>query len=57
MGNHTLKFGFLLDKASKNEYSGTQNEAPAFWGACCGQQLMRNALADVLTQGSLVGFR
>jgi hypothetical protein len=55
MGNHTLKFGFLLDKASKNEYSGTQNEAPAFWGACCGNN-SGNALADVLTQGSLWGF-
>jgi len=54
-GNHTLKAGFLLDKASKNEYSGTQNEAPQFWGACCGNN-SGNALADVLTQGSLFGF-
>jgi len=47
MGNHTLKIGFLLDKASKNEYSGTQNETPQFWGA---------GLQSVLTRGSLIGF-
>ena len=55
MGNHTFKAGFLLDKASKNEISGTQNETPAFWGACCGNN-SGNALADALTQGSLWGF-
>jgi len=55
MGNHIFKAGFLWDKASKNEISGTQNEAPAFWGACCGNN-STNALADVLTKGSLWGF-
>jgi len=55
MGNHIFKAGFLWDKASKTEISGTQNEAPAFWGACCGNN-SGNALADVLTQGSLFGF-
>jgi len=55
MGNHTFKAGFLLDKASKNEISGTQNETPAFWGACCGNN-STNALADALTKGSLWGF-
>ncbi|MEP6848376.1 MAG: carboxypeptidase regulatory-like domain-containing protein, partial [Acidobacteriota bacterium] len=54
-GNHTLKAGFLWDKASKNEYSGTQNETPAFWGACCANN-SGNALADVLTKGSHFGF-
>src|SRR6185369_17498175 len=55
MGNHVLKAGFLWDKASKNEISGTQNETPAFWGACCGNN-STNALADVLTKGSRFGF-
>jgi len=55
MGNHVLKAGFLWDKASKNEISGTQNETPAFWGACCGNN-SGNALADVLTKGSRFGF-
>jgi len=55
MGNHVLKAGFLWDKASKNEISGTQNETPAFWGACCGNN-STNALADVLTNGSRFGF-
>jgi len=65
MGNHTLKAGFLLDKASKNEISGTQNETPAFWGACCdtvvnnvlvSRNNSSNALADALTNGSHWGF-
>ncbi|HYJ90225.1 MAG TPA: hypothetical protein VEV84_02870, partial [Pyrinomonadaceae bacterium] len=66
MGNHIFKAGFLWDKASKNEISGTQNETPAFWGACCNLTDAQgnvityynsgNALADVLTQGSHFGY-
>ncbi len=54
-GNHTLKMGFLYDTAAKNEDSGPNNEATQFWGACCGNN-SGNALADVLTNGSLFGF-
>jgi hypothetical protein len=54
-GNHTLKMGFLYDTASKDEDSGPNNEATQFWGPCCGNN-SGNALADVLTNGSLFGF-
>ena len=55
MGSHSLKTGFLFDKAQKNEDSSPQGESPAFWGACCGNN-SGNTLADILTQGSLFGF-
>ena len=55
MGNHALKMGFLFDTAAKNEDSGPNNEATQFWGPCCGNN-SGNALADVLTTGSLFGF-
>lgn len=54
-GNHTMKMGFLLDKAAKNEDSGSSNETPQFWGACCANN-SGNYLADVLTRGSRFGF-
>ncbi len=54
-GNHTLKMGFLYDTAAKDEDSGPNNEAVQFWGACCGNN-SGNAVADVLTKGSLFGF-
>ena len=54
-GNHTLKMGFLYDTAAKNEDSGPNNESTQFWGACCGNN-SGNALADILTNGSLFGF-
>ena len=54
-GNHTLKMGFLLDKAAKTEFSGGSNETPQFWGACC-QTNSGNYLADILTRGSTFGF-
>jgi hypothetical protein len=54
-GNHVLKMGFLFDTASKNEDSGPNNESVQFWGACCGNN-SGNAVADVLTKGSLFGF-
>ena len=54
-GNHTLKMGFLLDKAAKTEFSGGANETPQFWGACC-QTNSGNYLADILTRGSTFGF-
>ncbi|MEP6900569.1 MAG: carboxypeptidase regulatory-like domain-containing protein [Actinomycetota bacterium] len=54
-GNHSLKTGFLFDKAQKNEDSSPQGESPAFWGACCGNN-SGNYLADILTTGSMFGF-
>ena len=54
-GNHTFKLGFLFDSAAKNEDSGPNNETVQFWGPCCGNN-SGNALADVLTRGSLFGF-
>ncbi len=54
-GNHTFKMGFLFDTAAKNEDSGPNNEAVQFWGPCCANN-SGNALADVLTRGSLFGF-
>ncbi len=54
-GNHVLKLGFLFDTAAKNEDSGPNNESVQFWGACCGNN-SGNAVADVLTKGSLFGF-
>jgi Carboxypeptidase regulatory-like domain/TonB-dependent Receptor Plug Domain len=54
-GNHVLKTGFLYDTAAKNEDSGPNNEAIQFWGPCCGNN-SGNAVADVLTKGSLFGF-
>jgi Carboxypeptidase regulatory-like domain/TonB-dependent Receptor Plug Domain len=53
--NHVLKMGFLYDTAAKNEDSGPNNEAIQFWGPCCGNN-SGNAVADVLTKGSLFGF-
>lgn len=55
MGNHVFKMGFLFDTAAKNEDSGPANEAVQFWGPCCGNN-SGNALADILTKGSLFGF-
>lgn len=46
-GNHTLKLGFLFDKATKVEDSGPNNEAVQFWGA---------NLPTILTRGTLIGF-
>lgn len=54
-GNHTMKMGFLFDKAAKNEDSGPNNEATQFWGACCADN-SGNYLADLLTRGSQFGF-
>ena len=54
-GNHAFKAGFLFDTAGKDEDSGPSNETPQFWGACCSNN-SGNALADVLTRGSLFGF-
>jgi hypothetical protein len=47
MGNHSLKMGFLFDKAAKAEDAGPSNETPQFWGA---------TLPSVLTLGSEIGF-
>jgi hypothetical protein len=63
-GNHTIRFGGLLDKAAKDEDSGPNNEAVQFWGptACCGGDGVGPAnwgnsmLIDLLTEGSLFGF-
>ncbi|MEZ5426955.1 MAG: carboxypeptidase regulatory-like domain-containing protein [Pyrinomonadaceae bacterium] len=54
-GNHTMKMGFLWDRARKIEDSGPNNETPQFWGACCSNN-SGNYLADILTQGSFFGF-
>ncbi|MDQ3710662.1 MAG: Plug and carboxypeptidase regulatory-like domain-containing protein [Acidobacteriota bacterium] len=54
-GNHSLKMGFLFDKAKKIEDSGPNNETAQFWGACCSNN-SGNYLADVLTRGSVFGF-
>jgi hypothetical protein len=56
-GNHTLKTGFLFDKAGKDEDSGPNNESVQFWGpgGCC-QGSSGNALADILTRGTFFGF-
>ena len=54
MGSHSLKMGFLFDKAQKNEDSSPQGESPAFWGQ--GDINSGNYLASILTQGSLFGF-
>jgi hypothetical protein len=55
LGNHSLKTGFLFDKAAKNEDSGPNNEAVQFWGNCCNNN-SGNYLADILTRGSFFGF-
>ena len=56
-GNHSLKMGFLFDKATKIEDSGPSNETPAFWGAgSAATNGSGNALADVLTRDSYFGF-
>jgi hypothetical protein len=55
-GNHTLKAGFLYDRASKNEDSGPNNEAVQFWGGGASSGGSGNGLADFLTQGSFFGF-
>ncbi|MDQ6787491.1 MAG: Plug and carboxypeptidase regulatory-like domain-containing protein [Acidobacteriota bacterium] len=54
-GNHSLKTGFLFDKAAKTEDSGPNNEAVQFWGNCCNNN-SGNYLADILTRGSFFGF-
>lgn len=54
-GNHTMKMGFLYDRAAKNEDSGPNNETVQFWGANGGNN-SGNTLADVLTKGSLFGY-
>ena len=56
-GNHTMKMGFLYDKAGKDEDSGPNNESVQFWGpgGCC-QGSTGNALADFLTRGTYFGF-
>lgn len=51
-GNHSLKMGFLFDKATKIEDSGPNNEAIQFWGAADGG----NYLTRILTRGSFFGF-
>jgi hypothetical protein len=61
MGNHTLKFGFLMDKAAKNEDSGPNNEAVQFWGpsGCCqgnSGNWGNGMLQDLLTRGTYFGF-
>ncbi|HUF04604.1 MAG TPA: carboxypeptidase regulatory-like domain-containing protein [Aridibacter sp.] len=62
-GNHTIRFGGLLDKAAKDEDSGPNNEAVQFWGpsACCGDGVFsgnwgNGMLQDLLTEGSRFGF-
>lgn len=54
-GNHTIKLGVLYDKASKDEDSGPNNEAPQF---CCGtsNNSSGNGLRDLLTRGTFWGF-
>lgn len=56
-GNHTLKMGFLHDKAGKDEDSGPSNESVQFWGGagCCSGS-SGNGLADFLTRGTFFGF-
>jgi hypothetical protein len=56
-GNHTMKMGFLYDKAGKDEDSGPSGESVQFWGpgGCC-QGNTGNALADFLTRGTYFGF-
>lgn len=58
-GNHTLKMGFLYDRAAKDEDSGPNNEATQFWGACCENNASwgdGGAIINVLTRGVYFGF-
>lgn len=60
-GNHTLKFGFLWDRAAKDEDSGPNNEAVQFWGpsGCCqgnSGNWSNGMLQDLLTRGTFFGF-
>lgn len=58
-GNHTLKMGFLVDKAAKNEDSGPNNEATQFWGACCQNNASwgdGGGIINLLTKGTFFGF-
>ncbi|MEQ1762112.1 MAG: carboxypeptidase regulatory-like domain-containing protein [Pyrinomonadaceae bacterium] len=61
MGNHSLKTGFLFDKATKIEDAGPSNETPQFWGACtwCSGTYVDGGAAnlyEVLTRGNYFGF-
>ena len=51
-GSHSLKMGFLFDKATKIEDAGPNNEAVQFWGPADGG----NYLTRLLTRGSFFGF-
>lgn len=58
-GNHTLKMGFLYDRAAKNEDSGPNNEAVQFWGACCQNNASwgdGGGIINLLTKGVFWGF-
>jgi hypothetical protein len=60
-GNHTFKMGFLYDQAAKDEDSGPNNEAVAFWGpnACCQNNASwgdGGMLINLLTKGVFFGF-
>ncbi len=60
-GNHTVKLGFLYDRAAKDEDSGPNNEAVQFWGpsGCCqgnSGNWSNGMLQDILTAGTFFGF-
>jgi len=63
-GNHTMRWGGLIDKAAKDEDSGPNNEAVQFWGptSCCVDNGIPPAnwgnsmLIDLLTEDALFGF-
>lgn len=64
-GNHTLKMGFLLDTAAKDEDSGPNNESVHFFGpaSCCGAgggnhsgNWGNGMLQDLLTDNTFFGF-
>lgn len=58
-GNHTLKMGFLYDRAAKDEDSGPNNEATQFWGACCQNNASwgdGGGIINLLTRGVFYGF-
>jgi hypothetical protein len=58
MGNHSLKTGFLLDKARKIEDAGPANESTQFWGATSWLPgtYSTNNLYNALTPGDFFGF-
>ncbi len=55
-GNHTMKMGFLFDKAGKDEDSGPSGESVQFWGGGASSASTGNGLADFLTRGQYFGF-